>query len=200
MKRVALVLLLLAFAMPAMADSIDFSFLGASWSWAGSPNPLTASAPLVFALASTGSGGIEGPGSLTTGAYSGGTFEFGPGGSISISGPDCSGACFTGTFVSAQFVQNSGSGNISFSANVVSGTVDAAFLAFLGLSGDPTTWAGSITGTLPGSVNIDGGHNPEGQLGSFDMVLHPVAEPGSLAMLGSGLIGLAGLLRKKLSI
>lgn len=215
MKKVILALVLAVIVVPsALATTVDFSMSGVSWSWGGGVgSQLTASSPIVIATGSGGGGPfLVGPAFVTTGgALAGpnsGPFTFGSGGTISVfDGAVCGGVCFTGSFASVQLAHNV-SGGLSFSADIVFGNVSAVLLASLGLPVVPTTYEGFMTGTLasPGATTLLGGGgscNAAGaceNTGSMDLNLHPVPEPGTLAMFGSGLIGIAGLLRRKLNL
>ncbi len=206
MKKMILMLALALMLVPAaVADNLDFGFAFTNWSWAGGATPLTAASTLVFTTGQTGASqgfALLGPGVMTTGNYTGGSFIFAPGPVPSIAVAGCGGICFLGQLTSFTAVALTGN-QISFSGTLVSGGVNPAIFGALGIPA-PVNAAGLWTGTLSGTLDIapgthfgvDGGGF--GTNGSMDLVLNPVAEPGSLALLGSGLIGMAGWLRKKI--
>ena len=111
-------------------------------------------------------------------------------------------------------------------ANQLDGTVVLSFLSdanpkLINISG--TITVSNVTGILyndfaggPGSVDFDvtlsktatsvdyvyghRGTSTQGTISSGEVIGSPVPEPGTLAMLGSGIIGLAGVLRRKVEI
>lgn len=209
MKKVILALVLAVLVVPAaLADNVDFSLhgIGLSWSWAGGAAPLTASSVTIDATGQVGvfSNTITvGPGGFTTGAFLGGTgtagdpFTWGAAALNSFVINGCLGPCFIGSITSLSLAHNA-SGNLAFNADVVVGSVSPLLFVLMGLPipvGINLPWQGSITGTLHGNATLNGG---SGTNGSLDMVLEPVPEPGTLALFGSGLIGIAGVVRRKI--
>ncbi|MGH9531386.1 MAG: PEP-CTERM sorting domain-containing protein [Terriglobales bacterium] len=204
-------LLLLAFLVAptaAVADNIEFTAINGTWSWICVIPDCSDNPPLNATLGGLGglvvvslNGGppVIIPGSvmsITTGAWSGGLgtpldpFTFDPGGSITVSG--CIANCFEGSFTSLAIVVDNQLGTITLTGNFVGGVILANGF---GLPEGPAT--GSITVTLFGTVNCI---ECRGDAGSADLALvSEVPEPASLALLGTGLLGLASRFRKKFS-
>ena len=159
---------------------------------------------------------ILGTFTFTTGAFAGGTgtsttpFEWNAGGSISVTsgatalvnGVNVSSATlFTGSFTGMQSaVINLVADNATFTANFVGGNVNAALLAALGF---PSTTTG-VNGVLTENFVIT---SPPGapltaSLSSGDLTLTPmtstpIPESGTLLLFGTGLLGMAGVARRK---
>lgn len=211
LKKATLVLLLTVLMVPvALADGIvDFSLQKLSWNWAGGLTPLQGTSSHVFADGEVGGhvgSAIFGPAHFSTGAFLGGlgttahpfTWAGGAPGSFTIGG--CGGSCFTGNIDSASLAHNA-SGNLVYTADFVIGSEGSALFTTMGIPvpANLQNWTGSFSETLHGTANaLHGGH---GSIGSGDLIIQaPVPEPDTLAMVGSGLIGIAGLLRRRLSL
>jgi PEP-CTERM motif len=197
MKRM-LLLFLLALALPMAAfanNSIDFT--NASGTLSGSSAGLSLSGSTLIAMGSSG-GMITGDlGTLefSTAALTGGNLQqgatFGAGGTFTITGNGTNGihngAIFSGTF----------SGPVTWTLiTLANGTHNYT------LSGALTgTWfsgASVVGATVQLTINTGKGFfNGSTMISSGDTSI-VVPEPGSLTLLGTGLVGLAGVVRRKL--
>lgn len=193
----------------ALADSIDFlaSGHGGTWSFSGSgPLTITAMRLQVEDETTLQFAPIQGASTetLTTGAFLGGAgtqsnpWSFGPSaaGAFTIVGcvPPGGVGCTNVTLFSGQVGESTlynGTGGVLYDAMDVTGVIDSALLSYFGTSG--TNFQGILDFTL---IGVAPGSGPTG---SGDLLLSPgtVPEPASVLLLGSGLVGLALILRRK---
>ena len=200
MKRIVLMALLaLALPVAAFAGSVDFSNSGGTLT--GSSTGLTLAGSELIQATGLGSGV---PGALGTVSFSTGSFistvgsvsSFNGGGSFVITGNGTnglpSGAIFTGTFsspVTLTLIHMGPNGSDTYSVGgSVSGTWFAGGIA-TGVTNQ--TWLGTFTTGKNGFMG-------SATLGSGETIVSTIPEPGTLALLGTGMVGLAGVIRKRL--
>jgi len=200
MKKI-LLLAVLALALPmAMfaGSSVDYTNSGGTLS--GSSSGLSLSGSVLIAVGGLNGGGLItgsdlGSVSFATGALSTGSLQMGgtfaAGGWFTISGNGSngvpSGTLFTGSF----------SGPVTWTlVTLANGTHNYT------LTGSVSGWTGSGAAeqgvTVQLTINTGRGYfNGSTTISSGDTNI-VVPEPGSLGLLGTGLIGLAGVVRRKL--
>lgn len=203
MKKV-LFLAMLGLALPtAMFAGSNVDFTNSGGTLSGSSAGLSLSGSVLIAVNGLNGGGLLtgsdlGNVSFTTGALTSGSLQMGGtfagGGSFTITGDGANGVpngtLFTGSF----------SGPVTWSLiTLANGTHNYT------LSGTISGWTGSGVPTQGVTVQLTintgrGFFNGSTTISSGDTSSKAVvAEPGSLSLLGTALIGLAGLVRRKLN-
>lgn len=218
LRRVVLLAALALLVMPtaALADGIDFGVFGGALNLTGSLELTNSPGGSILGSVGripSGSGpadfGNFGTMLFTTGAFVSSTATsatFGAGGSLVIN----SNATYqTATGIAPQVLFNGGfSGPTTLAlvgqnnqgldifqlSGLVSGNVAAALYAYMGLPN--VNPADGFILTLVVQTNAEGGLS----ISSGDINVSSVPEPGTLALFGTGLLGLAGLVRRRLNV
>jgi hypothetical protein len=211
-----LALLLGSLSSVALADAITFSFVTGAPSVTINASGLSAGPAMVLLVSDSDFSevfSLVGTATISTGAASsyvasGGnlTAQYlpGPGIEVLVDSASCvggahPGVCLEGVLNSNGQYTASLNGTGSFQALY---TVTYVSPYIPGLFGDAKGWQTSGSDSLTTSANKfqNGGHTASATMGGGSITYQtPVPEPGTLALLGSGILGMAGLLRRKLT-
>jgi hypothetical protein len=212
-KKVILALgcfaLLVIFTNAAMADNIAFHFYGGG-SVAATPAQFTSSLTTLVSAEDTDTSTLvstTGNASLATGAVSSATynpgvqlsFEFGPGGSISVMSGSTT--LLTGDSVASGMgimaLNNGKTGSISGDFAVT--YVNPIVLSWFGLTGQTIEPSGAWSLNTSKDAATSSTFNAQISGGTINFATDVVPEPGTLALMGTGMLGLAGWIRRKTS-
>jgi hypothetical protein len=206
MVKKIMLLAVLALALPLAAfasSSIDTTNVGGTLTGSASGLSLSNSTLTQVSGLFGNSGLIQGSdlgtvsfttGALTSGSLTGGNATFATGGTFTITGNGVNGVpngvIFSGTFSGPVTVVENGAGS-SFSYTITGALSGTLYTGFKTVAATSQITVFTHKGPLVngGSVTISSG----------DTTI-VVPEPGTLSLFGTGLIGLAGLVRRKLNL
>jgi hypothetical protein len=200
MKRILLMAALsLALPMAAFAGNVDFTNTGGTLTGTSAGLTLTGSElTVVDGLGGSIVTGGLGSVSFTTGSLASGSLTtggtFAAGGTFTITGNGTggipNGVIFSGTF----------SGPVTWTEITTSGPNGSIYYTLTGaISG--TWYNGTTVNGATTQITFNAGKNGftgSVPLGSGDTIITTVPEMGTLGLLGTGLVGLAGVVRRKM--